>query len=191
MVAGFQRVSKMFTLIEALLFRLGPILLSRKCNLFIGLSLFSLVTQSLGIGDVIWAVNCGGEGHTDIHGIRYEADPLKIGIASDYGKTLMISRVVPQDNILYQTERYHMSTFGYEVPIKEDGDYVLVLKFCEVWFTSPNQKVSALFIHCSEISVILFKMLYLLTWSASVCYLNPKIGASKNIVKTASLCHHL
>ncbi|KAJ8312726.1 hypothetical protein KUTeg_010099 [Tegillarca granosa] len=135
----------MFTLIEGLLFRLGPILLSRKRNLFICLSLFSLFTQSLGIGDVIWAVNCGGEGHTDIHGIRYDADQLKIGIASDYGKTLMISRVVPQDNILYQTERYHTSTFGYEVPIKQDGDYVLVLKFCEVWFTSPNQKVSGEF----------------------------------------------
>lgn len=93
------------------------------------------------IGDVIWAVNCGGEGHTDVHGIRYEMDSAPVGIASDYGKTLMIDRVVPQDQILYQTERYHMSTFGYDVPIREDGDYVLVLKFCEVWFTSPNKKV--------------------------------------------------
>lgn len=93
------------------------------------------------IGDVIWAVNCGGEGHTDVHGIRYEKDSAPVGIPSDYGKTLMIDRVVPQDQILYQTERYHMSTFGYDVPIREDGDYVLVLKFCEVWFTSPNKKV--------------------------------------------------
>ncbi|XP_061188543.1 malectin-A-like [Saccostrea echinata] len=93
------------------------------------------------IGDVFWAVNCGGEAHTDVHGIRYQKDPAQVGIASDYGKTLMIDRVVPQDQILYQTERYHMSTFGYEIPIKEDGDYVLVLKFCEVWFTSPNKKV--------------------------------------------------
>ncbi|KAL5017604.1 hypothetical protein ScPMuIL_007193 [Solemya velum] len=86
-------------------------------------------------------VNCGGEAHTDIHGIRYQADYLKSGIASDYGKTLMIQRVVPQDQILYQTERYHMSNLVYEIPLKEDGDYVLVLKFCEVWFTAPNQKV--------------------------------------------------
>ena len=94
-----------------------------------------------GLGEITWAVNCGGGSHTDIQGIRYQADYLKTGIASDYGKNLMIQRIVPQDQILYQTERYHTSTFGYEIPIKEDGDYVLVLKFCEVWFTSSNQKV--------------------------------------------------
>lgn len=108
---------------------------------FLSLSLCSIWSGTHAIGDVIWAVNCGGEGHTDVHGIRYEKDSAAVGIPSDYGKTLMIDRVVPQDQILYQTERYHMSTFGYEVPIREDGDYVLVLKFCEVWFTSPNKKV--------------------------------------------------
>ena len=101
----------------------------------------SLCRQSLAIGEVIWAVNCGGEAHTDVHGIRYKADKLGVGIESDYGKTLSIGRVVHQDQLLYQTERYHTQNFGYEVPIKEDGDYVLVLKFCEVWFTSTNKKV--------------------------------------------------
>ena len=91
---------------------------------------------------MIWAVNCGGESHTDIHGIRYEADPLQeVGFASDYGKNLLIQRVVPQDQILYQTERYHLSTFSYDIPVWKDGDYVLVMKFSEVWFTSTNQKV--------------------------------------------------
>lgn len=94
-----------------------------------------------GLGEITWAVNCGGGSHTDIQGIRYQADYQKTGISSDYGKNLMIQRIVPQDQILYQTERYHTSTFGYEIPIKEDGDYVMVLKFCEVWFTSSNQKV--------------------------------------------------
>ena len=94
-----------------------------------------------GIGEVIYAVNCGGEGHTDIHGIRYQKDPYPQGIASDYGKNLMIQRVPPQDQILYQTEKYDTSSFSVDVPIKQDGDYVLVLKFSEVWFTAPNQKV--------------------------------------------------
>lgn len=40
-----------------------------------------------------------------------------------------------------QTERYHHSNFGYDISIAEDGDYVLVLKFCEVYFNSPSQKV--------------------------------------------------
>ena len=93
------------------------------------------------IGEVIWAVNSGGDAHTDIHGIRYQKDPLTVGIVSDYGRSLIIQRVVPQDQILYQTERYHTDTFGYDIQIKQDGDYVLVLKFSEVWFTSPNQKV--------------------------------------------------
>ncbi|XP_060071002.1 malectin-A-like [Ylistrum balloti] len=113
----------------------------RKRMLFLLCTILSLITKSLGIGEVVWAVNCGGDAHTDINGIRYEADSLKVGISSDYGKTLMVSRVVAQDQILYQTERYHMSTFGYDIPLNGDGEYVLVLKFCEVWFTSPNQKV--------------------------------------------------
>ncbi|CAG9853925.1 unnamed protein product [Phyllotreta striolata] len=92
---------------------------------------------------LIYAVNCGGEAHTDTFGIRYERDPLhgRIGIASDYGKRLLIGRVPPNDYILYQTERYHTNTFGYDIPVNTDGDYVLVLKFCEVYFNAPDQKV--------------------------------------------------
>ncbi|XP_071479635.1 malectin-A-like [Diadema antillarum] len=99
------------------------------------------ITKCAGIGEVIFAVNSGGPGHVDMYGTRYEEDPLTIGIASDYGKNMPIARVPPSDAILYQTERYHLSTFGYDVPIEEDGDYVLVLKFCEVWFTAPKMKV--------------------------------------------------
>lgn len=94
-------------------------------------------------GQLIYAVNCGGEAHLDAYGIRYERDPLhgRIGIASDYGKRLLIGRVPPNDYILYQTERYHTNTFGYDIPVNSDGDYVLVLKFCEVYFNAPDQKV--------------------------------------------------
>lgn len=114
---------------------------SQKHVLFSSVLAFCLLSNAVGIGDVIWAVNCGGEAHTDIHGIRYQADPLEVGFASEYGKNLIIQRVVPQDQVLYQTERYHLSTFSYDIPIWKDGDYVLVMKFSEVWFTSPNQKV--------------------------------------------------
>nr|CAI5825916.1 unnamed protein product [Callosobruchus analis] len=94
-------------------------------------------------GQVVYAVNCGADAHTDSYGIRYEKDPLngKVGIASDYGKRLLIGRVPPNDYILYQTERYHTNTFGYDIPVHSDGDYVLVLKFCEVYFNAPDQKV--------------------------------------------------
>lgn len=95
------------------------------------------------VAHLIYAVNCGGDAHTDAYGIRYERDPLhgKIGIASDYGKRLLIGRVPNNDNILYQTERYHTNTFGYDIPANTDGDYVLILKFSEVYFNAPNQKV--------------------------------------------------
>ncbi|KAG0713349.1 Malectin [Chionoecetes opilio] len=85
----------------------------------------------------------GGEAHIDVYGVRYEKDPLtgKVGTASDFGKQLVIGRVPPGDQVLYQTERYHHSTFGYEIPLKGDGDYVLVLKFSEVYFNAPDQKV--------------------------------------------------
>ncbi|XP_018333720.1 malectin [Agrilus planipennis] len=105
--------------------------------------LLLLINSSFSVENVIYAVNCGGEAHTDVNGIRYERDPLhgRVGIASDYGKRLFIGRIPPQDQILYQTERYHTNTFGYDIPIPDDGDYVIVLKFCEVYFTSPDQKV--------------------------------------------------
>lgn len=108
--------------------------------LFVLLNVFGDVTC---IGEIIYAINAGGDAHTDMHGVHYQRDPLqgKLGTASDYGKQLLVGRVPPADVILYQTERYHLTTFGYDIPIKDDGDYVLVLKFCEVYFTAPNLKV--------------------------------------------------
>lgn len=98
------------------------------------------------LGEVIYAINAGGEAHVDSDGIHYRRDPLhgRIGTASDYGKQLIISRVPRTDQVLYQTERYHHATFGYEIPVNRDGNYVLVLKFCEVYFSSPEMKVIAL-----------------------------------------------
>ncbi|KAH8413563.1 hypothetical protein KR009_012289 [Drosophila setifemur] len=92
---------------------------------------------------VVYAVNAGGDEHLDLNGIQYDADPLKgIGIASDYGKhLLMIGRVQEHDEMLYRTERYHTTTFGYDLPSDGDGDYALIMKFCEVYFDAPQKKV--------------------------------------------------
>lgn len=94
--------------------------------------------------EIIYAINCGSSEHTKINGISYDRDPLtdRIGIASDYGKQLMmIGRVSQNEEILYQTERYAINTFGYDLPVSGDGEYLLVLKFCEVYFNGPNMKV--------------------------------------------------
>ncbi|XP_018412879.1 PREDICTED: malectin [Nanorana parkeri] len=107
-------------------------------------SLAALIAQGAGLEDnVIWAVNAGGDAHVDVHGIHFRKDPLegRVGRASDYGLKLPILRSNPEDQILYQTERYNEDSFGYEIPIREEGEYVLVLKFAEVYFAQSQQKV--------------------------------------------------
>ncbi|KAK7790077.1 hypothetical protein R5R35_012999 [Gryllus longicercus] len=112
---------------------------------FVGIIIFIVFpfSEVSSLGEVIYAINAGGDAHVDSYGVRFERDPLqgKVGTASDYGKQLVIGRVIPRDQVLYQTERYHHSTFGYDIPIQEDGDYVMILKFCEVYFNAPNMKV--------------------------------------------------
>lgn len=67
--------------------------------------------------------------------------PLFLLEASDYGMRLPILRSSPEDQILYQTERYNEDTFGYDIPIREEGDYILVMKYAEVYFAQSQQKV--------------------------------------------------
>lgn len=110
---------------------------------FVLIVLNAFVASAFNPNQVIFAINAGGDVHVDSLGIRYDKDPLhnRVGVSSDYGKSLVIRRVPEKDYELYQVERYHHNSFGYEVPIIEDGDYVLVLKFCEVYFNSRNSKV--------------------------------------------------
>jgi hypothetical protein len=94
-----------------------------------------------------------------VFGVSYSADPyLQLGVEevdpdlgtgstdSDYGKRFDIQRVPPEDAILYQTERYSTApSFSYSItlppPSNKDAEFVLVLKFAEVYFRSPGQKV--------------------------------------------------
>ena len=120
-------------------------MISKEWIHFLIYTFFTIITihlPSVHSVEVIYAINAGGEAVTDSYGILYMNDPLmgKIGTSSDYGKQLMIGRVNEVDQILYQTERYHHSTFGYDIPISEDGDYHMILKFSEVYFNAPNMK---------------------------------------------------
>ena len=91
---------------------------------------------------VVYAVNCGGDEHTDSNGIVYRSDLLDSeGIASDFGLAFYISGISDRDQILFQTERYSTNTFRYNIPLVEEGLYVLVTKFSEVYFNEPNKKV--------------------------------------------------
>ena len=72
------------------------------------------------------------------------ADTNPVGIPSDFGRSLTISRVHESDMILYQTERYHTKTFNYDIPLEEEGEYILITKYSEVYFRHPGGKVSQL-----------------------------------------------
>lgn len=103
--------------------------------------IFCILPSTESIGEVIYAVNSGGAAHTDLNGVHYQADRLSVGTSSDFGKSLQIDRAAPADQVLYQTERYHAADFGYTVPIKDEGEFVLVLKFSEVYFRGSKLKV--------------------------------------------------
>lgn len=122
---------------------LRKVLNSKTLLIYLSILVTFYEKSDAGSSSIIYAINAGGEAFTDSSGIHFERDPLmgKVGTASDYGKQLLIGRVPPNDQVLYQTERYHHSTFGYDIPITSDGEYVLVLKFCEVYFSAPNMKV--------------------------------------------------
>jgi len=101
-----------------------------------------IVLQLSSCLEIIYALNAGGEALTDSLGIRYKRDTSEDGVASDYGKALDIKRVANPDKTIYQTERYAPETFGYSIPMpSDDGNYVLWLKFSEVWFNAPRMKV--------------------------------------------------
>lgn len=99
--------------------------------------------------EAIYAVNCGGDRHRDTYGVVYQKDTLSVGTASDFGKSLIIRRA--PDAALYQTERYHHRDFSYSIPIPDNGEYVLVLKFSEVYFQSSGGKVGLVYLDVASL----------------------------------------
>jgi Malectin domain len=81
------------------------------------------------------ALNAGGPLYTDATDVVYQGDTGFSG-----GKTYAATAAVAgtDDPQLYQTERY--GTFTYALPVA-DGDYLVTLKFAEVFFTQPGQRL--------------------------------------------------
>ncbi|CAG9323754.1 unnamed protein product [Blepharisma stoltei] len=104
------------------------------------LSLLFPLVLSLDPKLVKYAVNCGGDSIVTSDGVTYRKDNgFSSGIASDYGKQFQIR--LTRDLEIYQTERYDEQDFTYKIPIKEEGNYVLILKFSEVYFSYPSAKI--------------------------------------------------
>lgn len=97
--------------------------------------------SSLNTENVIVAINCGGDSYEDNEGVQYEADNYyNTGNPSDYGLQYDID--LTKDEELYQTERWADRDLVYSIPFDvEEGKYVVILKFSEVYFTQAGEKV--------------------------------------------------
>eukprot|EP00049_Salpingoeca_infusionum_P008859 m.146842 g.146842 ORF g.146842 m.146842 type:complete len:306 (+) comp14153_c0_seq2:44-961(+) len=96
-------------------------------------------------GRVVYALNAGGPAVT-VRGIEFESDLDDVTQAYPSGvsaESLIQIRNTPSEELpLYQTERYGLESFTYQIPTpQQDGEFVLVLKFAEVYFQAANQKV--------------------------------------------------
>jgi hypothetical protein len=86
------------------------------------------------------AINCGGPEFRTKAGITYQKDDYYIGgEASDFGINSDIKNT--KDQVIYQTERWSTGDLIYNIPLKKDGKFVLVLKFSEVYFNNKGDKV--------------------------------------------------
>ncbi|WP_170940515.1 malectin domain-containing carbohydrate-binding protein [Pseudoalteromonas sp. NBT06-2] len=86
-------------------------------------------------GEVVWAVNAGGNQYTAVDGTVYLAD--EGFTAGTSAKTTQIIHAT-QDSILYQSERWG-NDFSYE-KILENGTYQINLRLAETYWQSPNDR---------------------------------------------------
>lgn len=100
----------------------------------------TLIQNVLKKENIVIAINCGGDDYRGYNGILYQKDIyFKGGQTSDFGVNFQIK--LTKDEQLYQTERWSSEDLVYEIPLADDGNYVLNLKFSEVYFNSPGEKI--------------------------------------------------
>jgi hypothetical protein len=98
-----------------------------------------------GADAVLLAVNAGGAPFTAADGISYQADTLFSG-GSTYGTTAAIAGTT--DDALYRSERY--GNFTYNLPVA-NGDYVVTLKFAEIYFAAQGMRIFDVLIEGVEV----------------------------------------
>jgi hypothetical protein len=88
--------------------------------------------------EVVFAMNGGGDNHTDVNGIHYEKDKTdgeklnyySPGGTGENGDTYY--NVPKGDKIIYKTVLFsHELFFGFNIPVMSDGKYWLLMKFME------------------------------------------------------------
>ena len=107
--------------------------------LFISINIL-YINSRLNPSNVEIAINCGGPEFRTKSGVVYQKDNyFNGGEASDFGMNSEIKNTKEKE--IYQTERWSTEDLIYEIPIKKDGKYVLVLKFSEVYFNNKGEKI--------------------------------------------------
>ena len=98
------------------------------------------INSRLNTSNVEIAINCGGPEFRTKSGVTYQKDNyFEGGEASDFGMNSEIKNTKEKE--IYQTERWSSKDLDYNIPLKKDGKYVLVLKFSEVYFNNKGEKV--------------------------------------------------
>ena len=98
------------------------------------------INSRLNPSNVEVAINCGGPEFRTKSGVTYQKDKYFVGgEASDFGTNSEIKNTKEKE--IYQTERWSTEDLVYNLPLKKDGKYVLVLKFSEVYFNNKGEKI--------------------------------------------------
>ena len=107
-----------------------------------------LTTQESGNGDVLVALNAGGDTYQSSAGISYVSDASsgQVTGGSTYSTTNAISNTT--DDVIYQTERY--GDFSYSIPLNNDS-YNVVLKFAEIYQDNPGTRIFNINIEGKEV----------------------------------------
>jgi Malectin domain len=79
--------------------------------------------------DIVYAVNCGGNAHTDSNGISYEKDPTTQGTLGP--PWAGVRGISTNDVYLYRTFRYSNDVLSYDLPLTGDGWYGLLLHLAD------------------------------------------------------------
>lgn len=74
-----------------------------------------------------------------LHSYFIQDDNFNGGVAADEGGN---QRWLLPNSDIYHTERYGPGeSFKYLIPVQKDGTYALILKFSEIFFQQPGEKV--------------------------------------------------
>jgi Malectin domain len=88
--------------------------------------------------EIVYAVNCGGDAHTDSNGINYQKDPSTEGAAYTFPQTM--TEISEHDRPMYQTCRYKNPSLSYDLPLTGDGWYGLLLHFADDSSTTGHKR---------------------------------------------------